>query len=518
LRLRVDQLDRHDALLRLLQDRWHWLVLHDWHSDGLSELLSVLNACGNRQVWLEVTETRQLDAADGIKGFAGWIARGSECGGRVGVDSAFSLAQRLATCGRPFLVQGGIGPDTAAACRAAGAAGVVLEEQLWLMRESPLPDAWRALLARLAGPECKRLGTRDAGWRVAIRPDLPAGTQLNDWMDKVGCSAESSFQQNVEQRIGWGPPEQFAWPVGQAIGLAGPLARHFKTTGRLVRAIIEGTAKQLSEARRLKPLIPESPLAASHGTRYPIVQGPMTRVSDRAEFAVEVAKAGGLPFLALALLDRTQTRELLGSTQRLIGARPWGVGLLGFIEPERRREQLEEILLAKPPFALIAGGRPDQAAELEGHGIPTYLHVPLPGLLRSFWEQGTRRFVFEGSECGGHVGPLTSFTLWQSMTDVLLEVIAALCGRYPRRPLRSDGRGPGRAPCRIGRQSGRVDGHRVHLHPGGRRVRGDHPRFPAPGRPMPRDSLIGNGPRSCHPLRAIAVHGRIRSDAIPPSK
>ena len=33
----------------------------------------------------------------------------------------------------------------------------------------------------------------------------------------------------------------------------------------------------------------------------------------------------------------------------------------------------------RPPFALIAGGRPDQARELEEEGIATYLHVPSPG-------------------------------------------------------------------------------------------------------------------------------------------
>ena len=41
------------------------------------------------------------------------------------------------------------------------------------------------------------------------------------------------------------------------------------------------------------------------------------------------------------------------------------------------------------PFAIIAGGRPDQARELEAQGIPTYLHVPSPGLLRMFLKDGS---------------------------------------------------------------------------------------------------------------------------------
>src|SRR5947209_9840193 len=84
---------------------------------------------------------------------------------------------------------------------------------------------------------------------------------------------------------------------------------------------------------------------------------------------------------------------------------------------------MEEIRRAKPPFALIAGGRPDQARSLEAEGIATYLHVPSPGLLRRFLAEGARRFVLEGRECGGHVGPRSSFVLWEQAAGVVLEAI-----------------------------------------------------------------------------------------------
>ena len=84
---------------------------------------------------------------------------------------------------------------------------------------------------------------------------------------------------------------------------------------------------------------------------------------------------------------------------------------------EIRSEQLEAIRTHKPPFAIIAGGRPDQARELEAQGIPTYLHVPSPGLLKMFLKDGSRRFIFEGQECGGHIGPRASFALWEAMVE-----------------------------------------------------------------------------------------------------
>ena len=79
------------------------------------------------------------------------------------------------------------------------------------------------------------------------------------------------------------------------------------------------------------PLAEGAGVAQSHRTRYPIVQGPMTRVSDRAEFAAAVAEGGALPFLALALMRGPDADVLLARTAELLGERPWGVGVLGFV-------------------------------------------------------------------------------------------------------------------------------------------------------------------------------------------
>src|SRR5258708_7638066 len=211
------------------------------------------------------------------------------------------------------------------------------------------------------------------------------------------------------------------YPLGQDATFAAPLAERYGTVGGILHAVRQAVTSHLEAVRICRHLDSEAPLARSHGTRYPIVQGPMTRVSDRAEFALSVAEGGGLPFLALALMRAAEGETLLDQTRRLLAGRPWGVGILGFVPFDLRQEQLEVIRRYKPPFALIAGGRPDQARSLEKDGIATYLHVPSAGLLRLFLKDGARRFVFEGRECGGHVGPRSSFVLWNAMVDVLLE-------------------------------------------------------------------------------------------------
>jgi acyl transferase domain-containing protein/NAD(P)H-dependent flavin oxidoreductase YrpB (nitropropane dioxygenase family)/NAD(P)-dependent dehydrogenase (short-subunit alcohol dehydrogenase family)/acyl carrier protein len=350
----------------------------------------------------------------------GLILKGHESGGRVGADTTFILLQRWHATVRagevrnlPVFAQGGIGMHTAAACAVAGAAGVVLDNQLLLCRESPLTEDARMSLAGFDGSETQCLS--DAEGRV-YRYFARAGLTEKPSRNRKGAVIQTPLP------YGRGPDN---WLIGQDAAFAKSLAERYRTVGGIVRALRQSVAEHLELARRLKPLAEGSPLAQRHGTPYPIVQGPMTRVSDTAAFADSVAANGALPFLALALLRRDDTEKLLSQTSERLAGRPWGAGILGFAPPQLRREQTEAIRAIRPPFALIAGGRPDQARELENEGIPTYLHVPSPGLLSLFLRDGARRFVFEGRECGGHVGPRYSFVLWETMCELLLEHLAA---------------------------------------------------------------------------------------------
>ena len=383
-------------------------------------------------ILLETTGLEQALLAEEI-GVDGLIAKGHEAGGWVGEETTFILLQRLlARTALPIWAQGGIGLHTVGACAAAGAAGVVLDAQLALTYESPLPERVKACIARMDGSESICIGGEVEGpYRVYARPDLPAVEGLRRLamtLAEEHCPRSemlAAWRQAVQRRVGWDRPEQHVWPLGQDAAFAPSLAQRYRTVGGVLAALRQAVGTHLHAARNLRPLYPGGPLASSHGTRYPIVQGPMTRVSDRAEFALCVAEGGALPFLALALMRGPEVATLLEETSRLCGDRPWGVGILGFVPHHLRQEQLDVIRQYRPPFALIAGGRPDQARNLEQEGIPTYLHVPSPGLLRLFLQAGARRFVFEGRECGGHVGPRSSFVLWNTMVEVLLEELPA---------------------------------------------------------------------------------------------
>ncbi|MBE1574145.1 type I polyketide synthase [Amycolatopsis roodepoortensis] len=288
---------------------------------------------------------RMLDA-----GASGLVAKGAEAGGSD--LTTFVLLQRLLERfgeGVPVWAYGGIGPRTAVAAIAGGAAGVVLDG-LGLFPEADVPDADRVELAR-------------------------ADDGLSAMLENRFEDAESAVRSVVRS-------------------LAVPAAIPADQGERLCRTL---------------------------GTRLPVVQGPMTRVSDQPGFAAAVAANDGFPFVAVATANGAKTAELLGRTAEALGDRPWGAGILGFVPEDLRVEQLAAIRAARPRCVLIAGGKPAQAKALEADGIATFLHVPSPILLRQFLDAGIRRFVFEGAECGGHIGPRSSFVLWEQQLDVLRE-------------------------------------------------------------------------------------------------
>ncbi|MEU1404434.1 SDR family NAD(P)-dependent oxidoreductase [Streptomyces sp. NPDC005728] len=480
------------------------------------------------RVLAEVTDLAQ--AREAVRaGAHGLIARGAESGGRIGGLSTFVLLQLLLSDSElnvPVWACGGIGPRTAAAAVAGGAAGVVLDSQLALLAESRLPEAVRAALRSLDGSETVVV----AGHRVLRRrgPDTPtpppddtaavasllgardlrrhflpvgqdgylAARFAERWGDVrrtvrevraairevVGATeterpagdgppAGSGLRQPADrgstERIGAGAAETTAAEYGvSAGGGSGVSGGSGSTASAGTESVVSGGTKFMVSAGTesvvsagtesvvsggtefvasagtepvvsgrsgstqstgrgpARALRAGSPMSRALGTRLPVAQGPMTRVSDQAAFAAAVAEDGALPFLALALADGERTRSMLTEARAVLDGRPWGVGVLGFAPEDIRNAQLEAVRELRPTHAIIAGGRPAQAEALERAGIRTFLHVPSPGLLRQFLQAGARRFVFEGSECGGHVGPRASFPLWEAQLAVLEDFLA----------------------------------------------------------------------------------------------
>ena len=403
-----------DMLGDLIRKPVSTLILAGVMRRDVSKALEQGRALAER-VLLEVCGLEDAEIAQNA-GYDGLIVKGHEAGGYVSNKSSFILLQEFhGKLDIPYWIQGGMGLHTAAAAYLAGAAGIVLCEQLWLTEDSGFAAEEKKVWEHFDGSETICLSHGQLHFRCWSR--LRAG-KVRELESLAG--ADNQWQETVHQWL-VNPNDHDIKPCGQDIGLASSLAGEFGTVKGILAALRDSVSKQLGSARKKHPLSRDSSLAEIHGTRYPIVQGPMARVSDIVPFAKAVATAGGLPFFALSLSRETEIRTLLSEARNEMDSFPWGVGVLGFLDRGLFQEQLDVIEEFKPRFAIIAGGRPSQAAPFEAFGTSAYLHVPSPGLLSSFITEGARKFILEGCECGGHVGPLTNFILWESAVDRIVK-------------------------------------------------------------------------------------------------
>lgn len=418
--LRLDAL--HDSVLARLSE-WipaglAWLIVDESQVAAGRAHWPALRQAGIRVLAQVIDTAWSADALDAE--LDGLLVKGNEAGGFVGENASFILLQHWrGRTSLPVYMRGGLTPHVAAACHAVGLAGGVLDSQLLLLDEVRLPDSLRILIGNLAGSETVAVGQGEQGeyFRLLVRPSLTAARQFVTEGD--GCEF-AELRRHVSGRVNWQDPARALLPIGQDVAFAPLWRKRYGTLQAILAAIDEAVDSHPHVAALHPPITDGAPLARALGLRFPIVQGPMTRVSDTAEFALAVAEAGALPMLALALLKGEPLEKLLVRTTELLGARPWGIGLLGFAPQSLLDEQLAVAHKFKPTYAIIAGGRPDQAVQLEAAGVPTFLHVPAAGLIAGFLQEGGRRFIFEGRECGGHIGPLSSFVLWSTMVDRLL--------------------------------------------------------------------------------------------------
>lgn len=358
----------------------------------------------------KLCQVHSLDEAARVidSGISNIIVKGNEGAGKVSAQSSFILFQSIANKylkkGINIYIQGGVGIHTSAACLALGAKGVILDSQISLFSECGLTKDQKNIFSKLSGSETTVIDN----FRILLRknsPKLPVNTKYSDIIPLLGGL-------DVNKNI---------LPMGQDISLSIDFVEKYKNLNTFVSSFYEATYGHIQQAKRQQTIKSDSKLAKSLGIKYPIAQGPMARVSDVPEFACSVADAGALPFIAMSMTTGDAARNLIAESSRLLNDKVWGVGLLGFIPTKQREEQTKYILEYRPPVVLIAGGSPALAKPFEKEGIKAFIHVPSQTLLDIFFKEGAKNFVFEGRESGGHIGPLSSFILWERQIYRLLK-------------------------------------------------------------------------------------------------
>lgn len=358
------------------------------------------------------------------------IVKGNEGAGRVSQMTTFILLQQLhGKITVPMWAQGGIGLHTAAPCRVSGAAGAVLDWQVALAQESHLPESMRAGIASMDGIETTCVGQKIGEcYRLLLGSRKGLLQQIEEAERQLTVANNSSRQQRLAQWrhiIADTVARGGNLKIGQDVSFAQRLAEKFRTISSMLAGLDRSVRYHCARAKAQKPLAERQGIAREFGIRYPIAQGPMSRVSDVPEFAAAVSDAGGLPFVAVAMMGEQELETMLAQTQKQMGDRPWGIGLLGFLNPDFYASQLKVLRKFRPAAAVIAGGQPRHALALKKENIRAYLHVPSHRLLKLYLEDGTKFFIFEGCECGGHIGQYASFVLWENSIEILLAHISS---------------------------------------------------------------------------------------------
>ena len=349
------------------------------------------------------------EAKEAIKeNISSLVIKGEEGAGRVSQESSFIIFQGIMkSCieaGVKVYIQGGPGIHASAAYLALGAQGILFDSQIATFPECGAPKEIKDICSKLNGNEMVQIDRFSVLYRKNS-PSLPENPNFHDLRPFLeGFDVSRNYI-----------------AMGQDVALSVDLYRQYKKLRNFVFAFYEAAHGHILQAKKLNIIGADSPLAKELGIKYPIIQGPMARVSDIPEFIKKVSDAGALPFLALSVMEGQVLRETVAKTVEILGNQSWGISLLGFNLPGTYQEQAQLIVETKPKVVLISGGHGMLAKQFEDAGIRTFVHVPSVSLLDQYIKEGNTNLIFEGRESGGHIGPFYSIFLWEKQINRLLQ-------------------------------------------------------------------------------------------------
>lgn len=157
--------------------------------------------------------------------------------------------------------------------------------------------------------------------------------------------------------------------------------------------------------------------------KYPIIQGAMANISD-GSFASVVSNSGGLGVIASGGMDE----ETLKKEIRICKSKtdkPFAVNLI-LIHP--LIDELAQLVIdEKVPIITTGAGNPSKYIKAwKDSGIKVIPVVPNATLAKRVERYGADAIIAEGSESGGHIGPMTTMTIVsETVSQVNIPIIAA---------------------------------------------------------------------------------------------
>lgn len=166
------------------------------------------------------------------------------------------------------------------------------------------------------------------------------------------------------------------------------------------------------------------------GSTYAILGGGMTWVSER-NLVAAISNAGGFGVLASGSMPPEILRSEIQATRQLTD-KPFGVNLIT-LHPQLldlievcRNEQISHVVLA--------GGLPPAGSldAIKAFGAKLICFTPTAALGKKLVRSGVDALVIEGSEAGGHIGPVSTSVLAQEILPAIRDVPIFVAGGIGR--------------------------------------------------------------------------------------
>jgi enoyl-[acyl-carrier protein] reductase II len=166
------------------------------------------------------------------------------------------------------------------------------------------------------------------------------------------------------------------------------------------------------------------------GTDLAIMGGAMTWVSER-NLVAAISNAGGFGVIASGSMPPELLDKEIAATAALTES-PFGVNLIT-MHPQLA-ELIDVCVARRVGHVVLAGGIPSAVGiqRLRDGGARVLCFAPALALAKKLVRMGADAIVIEGSEAGGHIGPVSTAVLAQEVLPHLAEVPVFVAGGIGR--------------------------------------------------------------------------------------
>ena len=166
------------------------------------------------------------------------------------------------------------------------------------------------------------------------------------------------------------------------------------------------------------------------GTEHAIMGGAMSWVSER-NLVSALSNAGAFGVIAASSMPPALLDAEIKATQALTN-KPFGVNLI-LMHPQL--DELVEVCIAnKVTHVVLAGGMPKGPTiqRLKEGGAKVIGFAPTAAIGKKLVRSGVDALVIEGTEAGGHIGPVSTSVLAQEILPVITDVPVFVAGGIGR--------------------------------------------------------------------------------------